>query len=139
VSQSSPVVLASSQLTRSGDTLTVELHERLDHPPAVLVVWPQKPQSPNPHLKRWQRWRARWCAAWRRRRRNSPRRSRTADKQSWLRLDAPALQVGGAFASPILRPCPPKIRPSAQHATAKPAQRPELQSLFNGQRLLSSL
>jgi hypothetical protein len=43
VSQSSPTVLASGALTRSGDSLTVELHQPLDSPSFVMVVWPAKP------------------------------------------------------------------------------------------------
>jgi hypothetical protein len=34
--------LASGALTRSGDSLTVELHQPLDSPSFVMVVWPQK-------------------------------------------------------------------------------------------------
>jgi hypothetical protein len=49
VSTSSPVVLASGRLTRSGDTLTVELHRPANSPSFVMVVWPQNPRSPNPH------------------------------------------------------------------------------------------
>jgi hypothetical protein len=43
VSPSSPTLLASGPITRSGDTLTVKLHQPLDHPSFVMVVWPQKP------------------------------------------------------------------------------------------------
>jgi hypothetical protein len=43
VSQSSPIVLASGRLNRTGDTLTVELHQPVGHPPTVLVVWPPRP------------------------------------------------------------------------------------------------
>lgn len=39
---SSPIVLASGSLTRSGDTVSIELHQPLDHPSFVMVVWPQK-------------------------------------------------------------------------------------------------
>ena len=42
MSPSSPTVLASGALTRSGDSLTVELHQPLDSPSFVMVVWPQK-------------------------------------------------------------------------------------------------
>jgi hypothetical protein len=34
--------LASGALTRSGDSLTVELHQPLESPSFVMVVWPQK-------------------------------------------------------------------------------------------------
>jgi hypothetical protein len=44
VNQSSPgVVLASGQLNRSGDTLTIELHQPAGSPNAVIVRWPLKP------------------------------------------------------------------------------------------------
>jgi hypothetical protein len=42
VSQSSPIVLASGPITRSGDTLAVELVEPTDHPAAIRIVWPAK-------------------------------------------------------------------------------------------------
>jgi hypothetical protein len=42
VNQSSPTVLASGALTRAGDSLTVELHQPLDSPSFVMVVWPAK-------------------------------------------------------------------------------------------------
>jgi hypothetical protein len=51
VSQSSPTVLASGPLTRSGDSLTVELHRPLDSPNFVLVVWPMKPSITAPTPK----------------------------------------------------------------------------------------
>jgi hypothetical protein len=35
--------LASGPITRSGDTLTVELHRPLDSPSFVMVIWPAKP------------------------------------------------------------------------------------------------
>jgi hypothetical protein len=35
--------LASGALNRSGDNLTVELHQPLDSPSFVMVVWPTKP------------------------------------------------------------------------------------------------
>jgi hypothetical protein len=35
--------LASGALTRSGDTISIELHQPLDHPSFVMVVWPTKP------------------------------------------------------------------------------------------------
>ena len=40
---SSPTVLASGALTRSGDTISIELHQPLDSPSFVTVVWPAKP------------------------------------------------------------------------------------------------
>jgi hypothetical protein len=51
VSQSSPTVLASGALTRSGDTISIELHQPLDHPSFVMVVWPQKPSVTQPTPK----------------------------------------------------------------------------------------
>jgi hypothetical protein len=42
VSPSSPTVLASGPITRSGDTISIELHQPLDSPSFVMVVWPQK-------------------------------------------------------------------------------------------------
>jgi len=36
-------VLASGPLTRSGDTISVELHQPADSPSFVMVVWPTKP------------------------------------------------------------------------------------------------
>jgi hypothetical protein len=85
VSQSSPSVLASGPITRSRDTLTVELHRPLDSPSFVMVVWPAKPSITAPTPKALQRWRLRWCARWRRHRRNSPRRSGTAaEARNWL-------------------------------------------------------
>jgi hypothetical protein len=35
--------LASGALTRSGDTIRIELHQPLDHPSFVMVAWPTKP------------------------------------------------------------------------------------------------
>ena len=35
--------LASCALTRSGDTIRRELHQPLDTPAVVMVVWPAKP------------------------------------------------------------------------------------------------
>jgi hypothetical protein len=34
--------LASGPITRSGDTVSIELHQPLDSPSFVMVVWPQK-------------------------------------------------------------------------------------------------
>jgi hypothetical protein len=51
VSQSSPTVLATGALNRSGDSLTVELHQPLDSPSFVMVVWPAKPSITAPTLK----------------------------------------------------------------------------------------
>ena len=48
MSPSSPVVLASGQLNRAGDTLTVELHQHANSPSFVLVVWPAKPSVTQP-------------------------------------------------------------------------------------------
>jgi hypothetical protein len=35
--------LASGALNRSGDRLSIELHQPADSPSLVMVVWPQKP------------------------------------------------------------------------------------------------
>jgi hypothetical protein len=35
--------LASGPLNRSGDSLSVELHQPLDSPSFVMVVWPTRP------------------------------------------------------------------------------------------------
>jgi hypothetical protein len=43
--------LASGALTRSGDSLSIELHQPLDHPSFVMVVWPQKPSVTAPTPK----------------------------------------------------------------------------------------
>ena len=51
MSQSSPaVVLATGQLNRSGDTLSVELHQPTAHPAVILLRWPEAPSvcDPNP-------------------------------------------------------------------------------------------
>jgi hypothetical protein len=43
--------LASGAITRSGDSLTVELHQPLDSPSFVMVVWPTKPSVTAPTPK----------------------------------------------------------------------------------------
>jgi hypothetical protein len=43
VSPSSPTLLASGALTRSGDTISIELHQPETSPSFVVVVWPTKP------------------------------------------------------------------------------------------------
>ena len=51
MSQSSPaVVLASGRLNRSGDTISVELHQPAGHPAVILLRWPEAPSvvEPNP-------------------------------------------------------------------------------------------
>ena len=48
MSPSSPIVLASGQLTRSGDSLSIELHQPLGSPSFVMVVWPAKPSVTPP-------------------------------------------------------------------------------------------
>ena len=48
MSTSSPIVLASGQLNRSGDTLTVELIQPDSMPAAVRIVWPAKPSVTAP-------------------------------------------------------------------------------------------
>jgi hypothetical protein len=51
VSPSSPTVLASGPITRSGDTISIELHQPLDSPSFVMVVWPQKSSVTAPTPK----------------------------------------------------------------------------------------
>ena len=51
MSPSSPVVLASGALTRSGDMLTVELIRPDSMPAVVRVVWPAKPSVTAPTPK----------------------------------------------------------------------------------------
>ena len=43
MSPSSPTLLASGPITRSGDMFSIELHQALDSPSFVIVVWPAKP------------------------------------------------------------------------------------------------
>ena len=51
MSPSSPIVLASSALNRSGDTLTVELIQPDSMPAMVRIVWPVKPTITAPTPK----------------------------------------------------------------------------------------
>jgi hypothetical protein len=51
VSPSSPVVLASGALTRSGDQLRIELHQPVNSLSFVMVVWPAKPSVTAPTPK----------------------------------------------------------------------------------------
>ena len=51
MSPSSPIVLASSALTRSGDTLTIELIRPDSMPAVVRVAWPPKPSITAPTPK----------------------------------------------------------------------------------------
>jgi hypothetical protein len=44
-------VLASGQLNRSGDRLSIELHQPTDSPSFVMVVWPAKPSVTAPTPK----------------------------------------------------------------------------------------
>ena len=48
MSQSSPTVLASGPITRSGDTVTVELHQPDSMPAVVRIVWPTAPTIITP-------------------------------------------------------------------------------------------
>ena len=48
VSQSSPTVLASGPITRSGDVVTVELIQPDSMPAAVRIVWPNGPTITTP-------------------------------------------------------------------------------------------
>ena len=43
--------LASGAITRSGDQLSIELHQPADSPSFVMVVWPQKPSITQPTPK----------------------------------------------------------------------------------------
>ena len=43
--------LASGPITRSGDTISIELHQPADSPSFVLVVWPQKSSVTAPTPK----------------------------------------------------------------------------------------
>jgi hypothetical protein len=51
VSTSSPTVLATGQLIHAGDRLSIELHQPLDSPSFVMVVWPAKPSVTQPTPK----------------------------------------------------------------------------------------
>jgi hypothetical protein len=48
VTQSSPIVLASRTINRSGDLVTVELIQRDSMPAAVRIVWPTAPTITTP-------------------------------------------------------------------------------------------
>ena len=48
MSPSSPTVLASGPITRSGDTLSIELHQPDSLPAAVRIVWPTAPTFTTP-------------------------------------------------------------------------------------------
>ena len=65
--------LASGALTRSGDPLSIELHQPLDTPAVVMVIWPAKPTVTAPTPKTLAALAAAMVRSWRRRRRNSPR------------------------------------------------------------------
>ena len=43
--------LAGGQLTRSGDSIRIELHQPADSPSFVMVVWPAKPSVTAPTPK----------------------------------------------------------------------------------------
>ena len=49
VTHSSPIVLASGPITRSGDTLSIELIQPDSMPAVVRIVWPVKPFSHPAH------------------------------------------------------------------------------------------
>ena len=51
MSQSSPIVLASGQLNRSGDTLIIELIQPHSMPAVVRIVWPPQPSITQPTPK----------------------------------------------------------------------------------------
>jgi hypothetical protein len=48
VSPSSPVVLASGAITRSGDTLSIELIQPDSMPAVVRIAWPAAPTITTP-------------------------------------------------------------------------------------------
>ena len=48
---SKAIHLASGALNRSGDRLNIELHQPLDSPSFVMVVWPSKPSVTAPTPK----------------------------------------------------------------------------------------
>ena len=50
MTSSSPIVLASGQITR-GDTLRVELHQPTDTPSFVRLIWPGAPSVVAAHPK----------------------------------------------------------------------------------------
>jgi hypothetical protein len=51
VSPSSPTVLASGPITRSGDTVSIELHQPETSPSFLMVVWPAEPSVTAPTPK----------------------------------------------------------------------------------------
>jgi hypothetical protein len=51
VSQSSPIVLASGPITRSGDMITIELVQPDSMPAVVRIIWPVKPSVTQPTPK----------------------------------------------------------------------------------------
>jgi hypothetical protein len=51
VSPSSPTVLASGPITRSGDQLRIELYQPETSPSFVMVVWLAKPSVTTPTPK----------------------------------------------------------------------------------------
>jgi hypothetical protein len=48
VGQSSPTVLTRGPITRSGDAISIELHQPDSMPAAVRVVWRPHQRSPHP-------------------------------------------------------------------------------------------
>jgi hypothetical protein len=42
-SPSSPTVFTAGQITQNGDTIQIKLHQPLDSPSLLLLVWPAKP------------------------------------------------------------------------------------------------
>jgi hypothetical protein len=48
VSPSSPIVLASGQISRSGDAITIELIQPDSMPAVVRIVWPTAPTITTP-------------------------------------------------------------------------------------------
>ena len=51
MSPSSRITLASGALTRSGDRLSIDLHQPADSPSFIMVVWPAKPSITQPTPK----------------------------------------------------------------------------------------
>jgi hypothetical protein len=78
---SSPTVLASGPTTRSGTSSALSYTNPRPVPASSWWFGRRNPQSLRPHPRHERRSLARWSGAWRRLRRNSPRRSGTVAEQ----------------------------------------------------------
>jgi hypothetical protein len=77
--------LASGALNRSGDSLTVELHQPLDSPSFLTVVWPTKPSITTATPKALAALAAAMVRCLGEAQANLPRRSGTAaEARNWL-------------------------------------------------------